>query len=99
MTCPFLLNFVKHRGQSYCKGEGNVIHRFLPHGIEIVHDVYIVFKSWQGAQGQGPAIDLVLCVSVIRVDTNGYDAKLSTIYFGTPCKYALNKIPQLAMGL
>ena len=74
-----------------------VIPRFWPHGIKIVHDVYIVFKSWKGAQGQGPAIDLVLCVSVIRVDTDDYDAKSGTVYFGTPCKYAINKIPQLAM--
>ena len=35
----------------------NVIPWFWPHGIEIVHDVYIVWKSWQGAQGQSPAID------------------------------------------
>ena len=27
------------------KGEGNVTPWFWPHGIEIVHDVYIVFKS------------------------------------------------------
>ena len=62
------------------KGEGNVTPQFRPHGIEIVHDVYIVFESWKGAQGQGPAIDLVLCVSVIRIDANGYGAKSSTIY-------------------
>ena len=58
-----------------------------------------MFESWQGAQGQGTAIDLVSCVSVIRVDTDGYGSKSGTIYFGTPCKYAINKIPQLYMGL
>ena len=30
--------------------------------IKIVHDVITVIKSWRGAQGQGPAIDLVFCV-------------------------------------
>ena len=52
------------------KGEGNVTPQFWPHGIKIVHDVYIVFKSWWGAQGQGPTIDLVFYVSTIQVDAN-----------------------------
>ena len=60
---------------------------------------YILFKSWQGPQGQGPTIHLLLCVSVIRVDTDGYDSKSDTTYFGTLCKCAINKIPHLAMGL
>ena len=58
-----------------------VIPRFWPHGIELVHDVYIVFKSWQGAQGQGPAIDLVFCVSSIKVDADDYSARSNTLYF------------------
>ena len=58
-----------------------VTPRLWPHGIEIVHDVYIVFKSWQGAEGQGPAIDLVFFVSVIKIDADGYSAKLGTLYF------------------
>ena len=63
------------------KGEGNVTPRFGPHGIGIVHDVYIVFKSWKRAQGQVLFIDLVFCVSVIKVDANGYSAKSGTLYF------------------
>ena len=35
----------------------SVIPQFLPHGIEIAHDVYIALESWKGAQGQGLAID------------------------------------------
>ena len=63
------------------KGEGNIKPQFRTHGITIVHYVNIVVKSWQGAQGQGPAIDLVFCVQVIKVDTYGYSAKSGTIYF------------------
>ena len=63
------------------KGEENLTPRFWPHGIEIVHDVYIVLKSWQGAQDQGPAIDLVFCVLAIKVDADGYSVKSSTLYF------------------
>ena len=71
---------------------------FWPHGIEIVHDVYIVFESWKGAQGQGPAIDLVLCVSMIKVDTDGDGAKSSTGYIlEHHVNIQFNKIPQLAM--
>ena len=55
-------------------------------------------KSWQGAQGQGPTIDLMLCVSVIRVDTDGYGAKSGTAYIlEHHVKMQFNKIPQLAM--
>ena len=67
------------------------------HGIEIVHDVQIVFKSWQGAQGQLPAIDLVFYVSMIKVDADGYSAESSTTHFDISCKYEINKIPQLTM--
>ena len=28
----------------------------------ILHDVYIVLKSWHGAQGQGPVTDLLFCI-------------------------------------
>ena len=58
-----------------------VTPRFLPHGIKIVHDVYIVVKLCRGAQGQGPAIDLVFCVSMIKVDVDGYSAKSGTLHF------------------
>ena len=44
------------------KAEGNVTPMFLPHSIEILHYVYILFESWQGAQGEGLAIDLVFSV-------------------------------------
>ena len=67
--------------------EFSVIPQFRTHGIKIVHDVYIVFKSWQGAQGQGPAIDLVLCVSVIGVDTDGYDADVINLNGTSPSEY------------
>ena len=60
--------------------------------------MYIVFKSWEGAQGQGPTIDLVLCVSVIKVDIGGYGAKLETIcIMEHHVKMQFNKIPQRAM--
>ena len=54
------------------KEEGNVTPQFWPHGIQIIHDVYIVRKSWWGSQGQGPTIDLVFCVPAIKVDADGY---------------------------
>ena len=50
------------------KGEGNVTPWFWPHGIEIVNNLYIVCKSWQWAQVQCPTIDLLVCVSLIKVD-------------------------------
>ena len=40
----------------------------------MVHDVYIVFKSWRGPQSQGPSINLVFCVSTIKDDADGYCA-------------------------
>ena len=79
------------------KGEGNVTPRFWPHGIKIVHDVYIVFKSWRGAQGQGPAIDLVFCVSVIKIDVDGYSASQAQHILIYHVNTQFNKIPQLAM--
>ena len=56
------VQFCKSLRTMLMKGEGNITPHFWPHGIEIVHDVYIVFKSWQRAQSQGPAINLVYCV-------------------------------------
>ena len=58
-----------------------VTPRFRPRDIEIAHDVYIVRKSWKRAQGQGPTIDLVFCVQVIKVDTYGDSAKSSIVLF------------------
>ena len=48
-------------------------------------------------QGQGPAIDLVFCVSVIKIDADGYGAKSCTTHFEISCSYAIIKIPHLAM--
>ena len=36
---------------------------------------------------------------MIKVDAYGYGAKLDIVYFDVSCNYAINKIPQLAMGL
>ena len=71
------------------KGDGDVTPQFWPHGIEIVHDVYIVCKSWKGAEGQGPAIDLVFCVSVIKVDTDGYSSSEAHYILNSSCKYTI----------
>ena len=59
---PFFVQFCKALRTILMKGKGNVTPWFSTHCIKIVHDVYIVFKYWQGAQFQGPAIDLVFCV-------------------------------------
>ena len=48
------------------KGEGNVTPQFRTHSNKIIHYVNIVVKSRQGAQGQGPAINLVFYVSEIK---------------------------------
>ena len=45
-----------------------------PIALKLVHDVNIIIKSWCGAQGQGPTIDLVFYVSAIKIDTYGYHA-------------------------
>ena len=50
----------KRWGHDFTRNKCN--NPVLTLGIEIVHDVYIVFKSRYGAQGQGPIIDLVFCV-------------------------------------
>ena len=41
----------------------------------------------------------MFCVWVIKVDAYGYGTDLGTVYFDVSCNYAINKIPQLAMGL
>ena len=74
-----------------------VTPRFWPHGIEIVHHVYIVFKSWRGAQGQGHAIDLVFYVSAIKVDDDGSSAGQEWYILRYHVNMKFNKIPQLAM--
>ena len=64
----------------------------LTPGIEIVHDVCIIFESWQGAQGQGPAIDWLFSVQVIKVDAYGCGVESDTAYFDVSCNYGINKI-------
>ena len=46
----------------------------------MVNDVYIVFKSWKGAQGQGPSIDLVFVYRWLRLIPMVYGAKSRTVY-------------------
>ena len=48
-----------------------IISQFWPYCIKIVNDVNIIIKSWWGAQGQGPAIDVVFYVSKIKIDSYG----------------------------
>ena len=36
---------------------------------------------------------------MIKVDAYDYGVESDTVYFDVSCKYAINKIPQLAMGL
>ena len=36
---------------------------------------------------------------MIKVDAFDYGVESDTVYFDVSCKYAINKIPQLAMGL
>ena len=38
----------------------------------IAYDVNNVNKSWCGAQGKGPTMDLVFYVLEIKIDANGY---------------------------
>ena len=59
--------------------------------------MYIVFKSWRGAQGQGPAIDLVFCVSVIKIDADGHSASKAQHILRYHVNTQFNKIPQLDM--
>ena len=39
-----------------------------------MYDVNDANKSWFGAQGKGPTMDLAFYVSVIRIDADGYHA-------------------------
>ena len=61
----------------------------FPHGIKIVHDVNIVIKSWRGAQGQGPTINLVFFVLEIKIDADGYSASQEQYILKISCKYAI----------
>ena len=36
---------------------------------------------------------------MIKVDAYGYGIESETIYFHVSCKYEINKIPKLAMGV
>ena len=72
------VKWLKEETRIQCLSVGHVTPQFWPHGIKNLHDVYIVFKSWWGAQDQGPSIDLVLFVSTIKVDGDGYSAKSGT---------------------
>ena len=58
-----------------------------------MNDVNSVNKSWCGAQGKGPAMDLVFYVSEIKIDANGYRASRWHNIISTSCKSAINKIP------
>ena len=58
---------------------------------------YIVFKSQEGAQGQGPAIDLVFCVSTIKVDADDSCFGQAWYILRYHVNMQFNKIPQLAM--
>ena len=69
------------------------------YGVEL-YIMYILLRSWHGAQGQGPVTDLFFCELVIKVDTYGDSSKSSNIYiliYHVTMK--INKIPQLAMEL
>ena len=65
--------------------------------MKIVHDVYIVFKSWRGGQGRGPTTDLVFCVLTIKIDSDGYSASQEQYILRYYVNMQFNKIPQLAM--
>ena len=70
----FFVQFCRALRTMLMKGEGNVTPQFRTHGNKIIHYVNIVVKSWKGAQGQGPAIDLVFYVSAIKDRLDGYSA-------------------------
>ena len=69
--------------------KGSVTPWFWPHGIKIVYYVNIVIKSWRGAQGQGPMIDLVFCVSAIKIDADVYSASQEQYILKISCKYEI----------
>ena len=77
----------------------HVIPRFWPHGIKIVHDVNIVIKSWQGAHGQGPTIDLVFCVSTIKIHSDGYSSSQEQYILIYHVNIQFNKIPTTSYAL
>ena len=51
-----------------------VIPRFQPQLHYILNDVNNINKSWCGAEGKGPTMDLVFYVSAIKIDVDGYRA-------------------------
>ena len=93
--CPSLSTHLHQHARSV--PGGFVMPRFWSHGIKIVHDAYIVFKSWRGAQGQGPAIDLVFYLSMIKVDVNGSHVGQAWYILRYHVNMQFNKIPQIDM--
>ena len=68
-----------------------------PHGIKIVHDVYIVWKWWKIDQGQGPAIDWCFVYRWSRLVPMVYRASQAQHILEYNVNTQFNKIPQLAM--
>ena len=64
-----------------------------------MQDVNIVIKSWPGAQGQGPTIDLVFCVSDIKIDVGGYSASQAPYILRNHVNMQFNKIPTTIYAL
>ena len=68
------------------------------HCIKIVH-VDIVIKSWCGAQGQGPAIDLAFYESVIKIDAYGSRASQAQYKLRHHVNMQFNKIPTTSYAM
>ena len=47
---------------------------FWTHCIKIVYDVNSIIKSWWGAQGKGPTMDLEFYVSIVKINAYRYHA-------------------------
>ena len=56
-----------------------------------------VNKSWCGAQGKGPTMDLLFYVSAIKIDADGLCPSQGQCVLRHHVKCKLTKIPQLAM--
>ena len=56
-----------------------------------------VNKSWCGAQGKGPIMDLLFYVLAIKIDANGLRPSQGQCVLRHHVKCKLTKIPQLAM--
>ena len=78
---------------------GSVISQFQLYYIKIVHDVNIVIKSWWGAQGQGPAINLVFYVSVIKIDADGSHVIEAQYKMKHHVNMQFNKIPTTSYAM